>query len=72
MCKFLESCTARSDGPGKYRQMKRKTEARGYVDHSETFDEFLAKDGLLAETEESAIKEIIADQIKIAMDSQGD
>jgi len=48
-----------------------KKRKKGYVDHSETFDEFLAKDGLLAETEESAIKEIIADQIKIAMDKKG-
>ncbi len=31
------------------------------------FDEFLAKEGLLAETEDAAIKEIIADQIKIAV-----
>ncbi len=53
---------------GDRRMKKRK---RGYVDHSETFDEFLAKDGLLAETEESAIKEIIADQIKLAMDKKG-
>src|SRR3989304_488786 len=48
-----------------------KKRKRGYVDHSETFDEFLAKEGLLAETEESAIKEIIADQIKLAMDKKG-
>ena len=48
-----------------------KKRKKGYVDHSETFDEFLAKDGLLAETEESAIKEIIADQIKMAMDKKG-
>jgi len=49
--------------------MKKKRK-KGYIDQSETFDEFLAKDGLLAETEESAIKEIIADQIRIAMDKQ--
>jgi predicted DNA-binding protein (UPF0251 family) len=48
-----------------------KKRKRGYVDQSETFDEFLAKDGLLAETEETAIKEIIADQIKLAMDKKG-
>jgi antitoxin HicB len=48
--------------------MKKKT---GYVDRSETFDEFLAKDGLLAETEDSALKEIIADQIIVAMNKQG-
>jgi antitoxin HicB len=41
--------------------------AKGYIDRSETFDEFLAKDGLLAETEDAALKEIIADQIKVAM-----
>jgi predicted DNA-binding protein (UPF0251 family) len=50
--------------------MSRKRK-RGYVDRSETFDEFLAKDGLLAETEDAAIKEIIADQIKAAMDETG-
>ena len=36
-----------------------------------TFDEFLAKDGLLAETEDAALKEIIADQIKVAMNAEG-
>jgi hypothetical protein len=41
------------------------------VDRSETLDEFLAKDGILAETEDAAIKEVIADQIKVAMDKQG-
>lgn len=44
---------------------------KGYVDRSETFDEFLAKDGLLAETEEAAIKEVIAEQIKVAMKKKG-
>jgi antitoxin HicB len=44
--------------------------SRGSIDKSETFDDFLAKDGLLAETEDAAIKEIIADQIKAAMDKQ--
>jgi antitoxin HicB len=48
--------------------MKKK---KGYIDRSETFDEFLAKDGLLAETEDMALKEIIADQIKVAMVSKG-
>jgi antitoxin HicB len=48
--------------------MKKK---KGYVDRSETFDEFLAKDGLLAETEDAALKEIIADQIKVAMAEEG-
>ena len=41
------------------------------IDRSESFDEFLAKDGLLAETEDAVIKEIIADQIKVAMDKKG-
>jgi hypothetical protein len=51
--------------------MKRPvTKGRGSIDRHKTFDEFLAKDGLLAETEDAAIKEIIADQIKIAMDEQ--
>ena len=49
--------------------MKKKGKKR-HIDRSETFDEFLAKDGILAETEDAAIKEIIADQIKVAMDKQ--
>jgi antitoxin HicB len=44
---------------------------KGYIDRSETFDEFLDKEGLLAETEDAAIKEVIADQIKVAMNRQG-
>jgi antitoxin HicB len=44
-----------------------KKKKKGYIDRTETFDEFLAKDGLLAETEDAALKEIIADQIKTAM-----
>jgi antitoxin HicB len=44
---------------------------KGSVDRSETFDQFLASEGLLAETEDTAIKEIVADQIKVAMDQQG-
>ena len=36
----------------------------------ETFDEFLSEQGLLAQAEEAALKEIIADQIKAAMDEQ--
>jgi len=40
---------------------------RGRIDRSETFDEFLAKDGLLAETEDAALKRIIADQVRAAM-----
>jgi len=49
------------------RKMKRR---KGSIDRSETFDEFLAKEGLLAEAEDTEIKEIIADQIKVAMDKQ--
>jgi hypothetical protein len=44
---------------------------KGFVDRNGAFDEFLARDGLLAEAEDLAIKEIIADQIKIAMDERG-
>lgn len=44
---------------------------KGSIDRSESFDEFLERDGLLAETEDAAIKEIIADQIKVAMDKKG-
>jgi antitoxin HicB len=36
----------------------------------ETFDDFLEQQGLLAQTEEAALKEIIADQIKAAMAEQ--
>jgi len=50
---------------------KKRNGKRGYVDRTETFDEFLAKDGLLAETEDAALKEIIADQIKVAMKAEG-
>jgi antitoxin HicB len=34
-------------------------------------DEFLDKQSLLAETEDAAIKDTIADQIKVAMDKKG-
>jgi hypothetical protein len=40
---------------------------KGHIDRTETFKDFLAKDGLLAETEDAALKEIIADQIMVAM-----
>ena len=50
--------------------MKPKNAAKGWIDRGETFDEFLAKDGILAETEDAAIKEIIANRIKVAMDKQ--
>ncbi|MGQ0486639.1 MAG: Fis family transcriptional regulator [Hyphomicrobiales bacterium] len=45
--------------------MKNKARVSG-----ETFDEFLAGQGLLADSEELALKEIIADQIKNAMKAQ--
>lgn len=44
---------------------------KGRVDRSETFDEFLASEGILAETEEAALKQVIADQIKAAMQTEG-
>jgi len=47
--------------------MKGRKAGRGFIDRSETFDDFLAKEGLLAEAEDAAVKEIIADQIKVAM-----
>jgi antitoxin HicB len=49
---------------------RRPKKKKGSIDRSETFDEFLAGQGLLAETEDAAIKEIIADQIKVAMQDQ--
>jgi antitoxin HicB len=52
----------------KKRNRKRK---KGSIDRSESFDELLASDGLLAETEGAAIKDIIADQTKVAMDKKG-
>ncbi|MCL4712867.1 MAG: XRE family transcriptional regulator [Pseudorhodoplanes sp.] len=51
--------------------MKKAKKKKGYIDRSESFDEFLEKDGLLSEAQDAAIKEIIADQIRVAMDSQG-
>jgi ElaB/YqjD/DUF883 family membrane-anchored ribosome-binding protein len=50
--------------------MKPKNAAKGRIDRSETFDEFLAKDGILAETEDAAIKEVIADMLKDAVNKQ--
>lgn len=49
---------------------KKNKARRGSIDRSESFDEFLEKDGLLAETEDAAVKEIIADQIRVAMDKK--
>jgi hypothetical protein len=51
--------------------MKKAKRKKGAIDRSETFDEFLASEGLLADTEDMAIKEIIADQIQAAMDKKG-
>jgi antitoxin HicB len=56
---------------GKRRLRSRARSRKQRVDRSESFDEFLEKDALLAETEDAAIKEIIADQIKLAMDKKG-
>lgn len=44
---------------------------KGKIDLSETFDEFLASEGLLEETEDAALKQIIAAQVKAAMAGQG-
>lgn len=46
-------------------------QAKGYIDHSETFDDFLEADGLLEETEAIALKQVIADQIRAAMEAEG-
>jgi hypothetical protein len=43
-----------------------KKQRRSWVDDNESFDAFLAKQGLLGETEDAAIKEIIADLKKRA------
>lgn len=45
------------------------TKKTGYIDRTETFDEFLGKEGLLEETEEVALKQVIGDQIKAAMEA---
>jgi hypothetical protein len=51
--------------------VKKTKQAKGRIDRRESLDEFLAKDGLLGETEEAALKEVIADQIKVTMNKQG-
>lgn len=43
----------------------------GHIARDETLDDFLAEQGMLAEAEELALKEIIADQIKAAMTAAG-
>lgn len=45
----------------------KKQKRKGSIDRRESFDEFLEKDGLLARTEDAALKEVIADQLKVAM-----
>jgi hypothetical protein len=44
---------------------------KGHIDRSETFDEFLAAERILGETEEAALKQVIADEIRAAMDAEG-
>ena len=48
-----------------------ETRKKGSIARDETFDEFLSQQGLLPETEEMAIKELIAEQIRAAMEKQG-
>ena len=50
--------------------MKHKA-LKGRVARDETFDEFLDEQGLLADAEELAIKELIAEQIKLAIAERG-
>ena len=51
--------------------MMEQEDKKGHIARDETFDEFLAREGMLAETEELALKEIIADQIREAMKASG-
>ena len=44
---------------------------KGHIAKDETFGDFLAGQALLAQAEEMALKEIISDQIKAAMQEQG-
>ncbi len=48
-----------------------KSKKKGRIARDETFDEFLANEGMLAETEGLALKEIIADQIREIMKEKG-
>ena len=50
--------------------MTRKS-IKGRVSREETFDDFLNEQGLLADAEEMAIKELIAEQIRAAMELEG-
>ena len=45
--------------------------AKGYIARDETFDDFLEEQGLLADAEELAIKELIAGQMRAAMAEGG-
>src|SRR5579872_1819459 len=65
----LQGHRPRSETEKRGELMKRKR--KGRIARDETFDDFLASKGVLAETEELALKEIIADQIKAAMKVQG-
>ncbi len=47
------------------------TELKGYVDRSESFDDFLEADGLLQDAEAIALKQVIADQVRLAMVEKG-
>ena len=42
----------------------------GDVHIGSSFDEFLAEEGLLEDCEEAALREILADRLRIAMDEQ--
>jgi hypothetical protein len=48
-----------------------KRRDRGRVALDETFDEFLQREGVLAEAEELALKEIVVDQIRAVMKERG-
>jgi hypothetical protein len=47
------------------------SESKGYVDRSESFDDFLEADGLLQDAEAIALKQVIADQVRLAMVEKG-
>ena len=51
--------------------MTEDNERKGRIGPDQSFDEFLAEQGILAECEELALKEIIADQIRDAMVANG-
>ena len=44
---------------------------KGRIAREETFDDFLNEQGLLADAEELAIKELIAEQLRAAMQHEG-